>query len=330
MLFNYVRERADPVLFAYIVRRLLATLPVLLLTSMIVFLLMHLLPGDPIIVLVGQAQSEVSAQTLARLRHEYGLDLPVWGQYVAWLAQCLSGNLGRSIQNNQTVWQVIAPRILPTAQIGVTAWLLAVVIAIPVGAFTARIPGSWQDWLATITSLAGAAMPYFLTGGVLIYVVALRWRLLPASGYTPLTERPLASLASTLMPAVTLSLGLAAVLARQSRASFAEVLRLPYIRTARAKGLTERRVVGRHAAYNALLPIVTVLGLQLGTLFSGAVVTETVFAIPGIGRLLVDAILGRDYPVVQGVVLLITIAVIVSNLLVDILYGLLDPRLRGA
>jgi peptide/nickel transport system permease protein len=330
VLFNYVRERADPVLFAYIVRRLLATLPVLLLTSMIVFLLMHLLPGDPIIVLVGQAQSEVSAQTLARLRHEYGLDLPVWGQYVAWLAQCLSGNLGRSIQNNQTVWQVIAPRILPTAQIGVTAWLLAVVIAIPVGAFTSRIPGSWQDWLATITSLAGAAMPYFLTGGVLIYVVALRWRLLPASGYTPLTERPLASLASTLMPAVTLSLGLAAVLARQSRASFAEVLRLPYIRTARAKGLTERRVVGRHAAYNALLPIVTVLGLQLGTLFSGAVVTETVFAIPGIGRLLVDAILGRDYPVVQGVVLLITIAVIVSNLLVDILYGLLDPRLRGA
>jgi peptide/nickel transport system permease protein len=318
------------VLFAYIVRRLLATVPVLLLTSMIVFLLMHLLPGDPIIVLVGQAQSEVSAQTLAKLRHEYGLDLPVWGQYVAWLAQCLSGNLGRSIQNNQTVWQVIAPRILPTAQIGITAWLLAVLVALPVGALTARIPGSWQDWLATITALAGAAMPYFLTGGVLIYVVALHWRLLPASGYTPLTERPLASLGSTLMPAVTLSLGLAAVLARQSRASFAEVLHLPYIRTARAKGLTERRVVARHAAYNALLPIVTVLGLQLGTLFSGAVVTETVFAIPGIGRLLVDAILGRDYPVVQGVVLLITIAVIVSNLLVDILYGLLDPRLRGA
>jgi peptide/nickel transport system permease protein len=316
-------------LLTYVLRRLLATIPVLLLTSMIVFLLMHLLPGDPIILLVGQAQGDVSEQTLAHLRHEYGLDLPIWGQYLAWLGQCLSGNLGRSIQSNQPVWQVIAPRILPTAQIGIIAWLLAVVVAVPIGAITARIPGSWQDWLATVASLAGAAMPYFLTGGVLIYFVALRWGLLPASGYVPLTERPLASLASTLMPALTLSLGFAAVLARQSRASFVEVLHLPYIRTARAKGLTERRVVGRHAAYNALLPIVTVLGLQVGTLFSGAVVTETVFAIPGIGRLLVDSILGRDYPVVQGVVLFITVTVIAANLLVDILYGLLDPRLRG-
>ena len=317
-------------MFAYLLRRLLATIPVLLLTSMIVFLLMHLLPGDPIMLLVGQAQSDVSAELLARLRHEYALDQPIWGQYFAWLGQCLSGNFGRSMQSHQPVWQVLAPRILPTAQIGLTAWLMAVVIAIPVGAITARIPGSWQDWLATVVSLGGAAMPYFLTGGVLIYVIALHWRLLPASGYVRLTDQPLASIASTLMPALTLSLGFAAVLARQSRASFLEVLRLPYIRTARAKGLTERRVVGRHAAANALLPIVTVLGLQIGTLFSGAVVTETVFAIPGVGRLLVDSILGRDYPVVQGVVLFITVTVIAANLLVDLLYGLLDPRLREA
>jgi peptide/nickel transport system permease protein len=265
---------------------------------------------------------------LAKLRHEYGLDLSIWGQYLVWLGRCLAGNFGRSIQSHQPVWDVLAPRILPTAQIGITAWLLAVVVAVPVGAVTARVPGSWQDWLATVVSLAGAAMPYFLTGGMLIYVVALRWRLLPASGYVRLTDRPLASLASTLMPAFTLSLGFAAVLVRQSRASFVEVLRMPYIRTARAKGLTERRVVARHAAYNALQPVVTVLGLQLGTLFSGAVVTETVFAVPGIGRLLVDAILSRDYPVVQGVVLFIILTVIVANLLVDVLYGLLDPRLR--
>jgi peptide/nickel transport system permease protein len=164
----------------------------------------------------------------------------------------------------------------------------------------------------------------------LIYLVALRWHLLPASGYVPLFDHPLASLGSTIMPAFTLALGLAAVIARQSRASFIEVLRLPYIRTARAKGLTERRVIGQHAAANALLPIVTVLGLQIGTLFSGAVVTETVFAIPGIGRLLVDAILGRDYPVVQAVVLFITFTVVAANLLVDLVYGLLDPRLREA
>lgn len=309
-------------------KRLLATVPVLLLTSMIVFLLMHLLPGDPITLLLGQSQADLSAERLVSLRHEYGLDQPIWGQYLAWVGHCLSGNFGRSIQNRQPVWDVLAPRILPTAQIGFTAWLLAVVIAVPIGALTARAPGSWRDWIATFAALAGAAMPYFLVGGALIYFVALRWHLLPASGYVRLTEQPLASVASTLMPAFTLSLGLGAVIVRQSRASFVEVLRLPYIRTARAKGLTERRVIGHHAAYNALLPIVTVLGLQIGTLFSGAVVTETVFAIPGVGRLLVDAILGRDYPVVQAVVLFITFTVVVANLLVDILYGLLDPRLR--
>jgi peptide/nickel transport system permease protein len=315
-------------LLGYVVKRLLATVPVLLLTSMIVFLLMHLLPGDPITLLLGQSQADLSAERLVSLRHEYGLDQPIWGQYLAWVGHCLSGNFGRSIQNRQPVWDVLAPRILPTAQIGFTAWLLAVVIAVPIGALTARAPGSWRDWIATFAALAGAAMPYFLVGGALIYFVALRWHLLPASGYVRLTEQPLASVASTLMPAFTLSLGLGAVIVRQSRASFVEVLRLPYIRTARAKGLTERRVIGHHAAYNALLPIVTVLGLQIGTLFSGAVVTETVFAIPGVGRLLVDAILGRDYPVVQAVVLFITFTVVVANLLVDILYGLLDPRLR--
>jgi peptide/nickel transport system permease protein len=315
-------------LLAYGVKRLLATIPVLLFTSIIVFVLLHLLPGDPLTLLLGETQSDMSAAAVAELRHQYGLDQPIWVQYLTWIGHCLSGDFGRSVQTHQLVWRVLEPRILPTVQIGLTAWLLAVVIAVPVGALTARAPGSWRDWIATLAALAGAAMPYFLVGGALIYLVSLRWHLLPASGYVRLTDRPLASIASTLMPAFTLSLGLGAVIVRQSRASFIEVLRLPYIGTARAKGLTERRVVGRHAAWNALLPIVTVMGLQVGTLFSGAVVTETVFAIPGIGRLLVDAILGRDYPVVQAVVLFITFTVVFANLAVDILYGLLDPRLR--
>ena len=315
-------------MLAHVVKRLLATIPVLLSTSIIVFVLMHLLPGDPLTLLLGETQSDMSTAAVAALRHQFGLDQPIWVQYLAWIGQCLTGDFGRSVQTHQRVWSVLEPRILPTVQIGLTAWLLAVVIAVPVGALTARAPGSWRDWIATIATLAGAAMPYFLVGGALIYLVALRWHLLPASGYVRLTDHPLASIASTLMPAFTLSLGLGAVIVRQSRASFMEVLRLPYIGTARAKGLTERRVIGRHAAWNALLPIVTVMGLQVGALFSGAVVIETVFAIPGIGRLLVDAILGRDYPVVQAVVLFITFTVVFANLAVDILYGLLDPRLR--
>jgi peptide/nickel transport system permease protein len=249
-------------------------------------------------------------------------------QYLAWVAHAAIGQFGRSVQSGQDVWVLIGPRILPTAQIGLTAWLMAVVVAVPLGAVTARMPGSWQDWVGTVLALTGAAMPYFLTGGVLIYFVALRWGWLPPSGYVRPDENLLASIRSTLMPAITLALGLAAVITRQARASFSDVLQVPFIRTARAKGLSETQVMTRHAFQNAMLPVVTILGVQLGTMFSGAVVTETIFAIPGIGRLLVNSILGRDYPVVQAVVLLITLIVVVANLLVDILYGLLDPRIR--
>jgi peptide/nickel transport system permease protein len=207
---------------------------------------------------------------------------------------------------------------------------MAIGVSIPLGAMTARAPGSLQDWLGTIAALVGAAMPYFLIGGVLIYTVALRWGVLPPSGYVRPGVSLWESLRSCLLPALTLMFSLAAVITRQSRASFAEVLGLQFIRTARAKGLPERRVMTDHAFRNAMLPVVTLLGVQLGTMFSGAVVTETIFAIPGIGRLLVDSILGRDYAVVQAVVLFITIVVVVANLLVDIAYGFLDPRIRRA
>ena len=317
-----------PVLFQYIIKRLLSTIPVILLTSIIVFGLMRLLPGDPILLLVEGAQTEVPEETIAALRAMHGLDKPVYVQYVIWLGNMLSGDLGWSFQTNQRVWDIMSVRILPTVQIGLLGWFMALIIAIPLGVVAATSPHSWKDWVGTAGSLIGAAMPYFLIGGLLIYVMALKLRWLPASGFVSPFDDPVASLKTSLMPAITLGLGLAAIIMRQTRSSFLEVFQHGYIRTARAKGLSERSMILAHAFKNAMLPVVTIMGIQLGTLFSGAVITETIFAVPGIGRLLVDSILSRDYPTIQAVVLFITLAVVVANLAVDIAYGFLDPRIR--
>lgn len=314
-------------MLTYVARRLLATIPVLVLTSILVFLLVRLLPGDPVLMIVYQAP-DVGAEAAQAMRRQFGLDQALYRQYLAWIRKVLSGDLGRSIISRQPAWDVLLPRIVPTAQIGLMAWLLAILIGVPVGIVGATAQRTWRDWLGTVGSLVGAAMPYFLTGGLLIYVVAMRWRLLPASGYVSPLADPLQSLRTTALPALTLTLWLASTITRQTRSSFIDVLRHGYIRTARAKGLGERAVVLRHALKNALLPVVTVLGIQLGGLFSGAVITETVFAVPGVGRLMVDSILSRDYPMVQAVVLFITAAVVLSNLLVDLAYGVLDPRIR--
>jgi peptide/nickel transport system permease protein len=313
---------------AYLLRRMIATVPVIVVTSMIVFGLMRLLPGDPVMLMLSTAQTEISERTVEQLRHDAGLDRPIYQQYGLWIDRVLRGDLGRSMQSRQPVWEVLQPRIWPTVQIGLAAWLLALLVAIPLGIVSASREKSWIDWLGTAVALVGAAMPYFLIGGVLIFVVALKWRLLPASGFVPLWSDPVESLRSTILPALTLSFGFAAIVTRQARSSFADVLRHAYITTARAKGLTERHVILGHAFKNAMLPVVTILGVQVGTMFSGAVVTETIFAVPGVGRLLVDAILSRDYSVVQGVVLFITLAVVVSNLAVDVAYTVLDPRSR--
>lgn len=312
----------------YLFKRLLSTIPVIFLTTIIVFSLMRLLPGDPILLLVEGAQTDISEETIAVLRARHGLDKPLAVQYLVWLGNLLGGDLGWSFQSNQAVWDILRPRILPTVQIGLLGWLLAMLIAIPVGIAAAANPRTWKDWTGTVGALIGAAMPYFLIGGLLIYVVALRLKWLPASGFVPLFVDPIASLETSIQPAITLSLGLAAVIMRQTRSSFLEVFQHGYIRTARAKGLSQRSVILAHAFKNAMLPVVTILGIQLGTLFSGAVITETIFAIPGIGRLLVDSILGRDYPTVQAVVLFITLAVVLANLLVDVIYGFLDPRIH--
>tara|TARA_B100000686_G_scaffold148878_1_gene156216 strand:- start:11206 stop:12126 length:921 start_codon:yes stop_codon:yes gene_type:complete len=300
----------------------------MLLTTVIVFGLMRLLPGDPILLLVEGAQTEVSDETIDRLRAMYGLDEPIYVQYVIWLKNMLTGDLGWSFQTNQRVWDIMRVRILPTVQIGILGWVMAILVGIPLGLLAATSPGSWRDWLSTAGSLIGAAMPYFLIGGLLIYIVALRLKWLPASGFVSPFDNPIDSLKASIMPAITLGIGLAAIVMRQTRSSFLEVLQQGYIRTARAKGLSRRRVIVSHAFKNAILPVVTILGIELGALFSGAVITETIFAVPGIGRLLVDSILARDYPTIQAVVLFITLAVVIANLLVDITYSFLDPRIR--
>jgi peptide/nickel transport system permease protein len=314
----------------YLLRRLLLTVPVVFVTSVVVFAAMRILPGDPVLLIAGEAQGGLSPEVLARIRADNDLDQPLPVQYVRWAGKMLTGDFGRSIRSRQPVLDILLPRLQPTAQIGLMAWVLALLIALPVGIGSATSPNSWKDWLGTVGALIGAAMPYFLLGGVLIYLVALRLRWLPASGYVSPLADPIQSLRVTILPAITLGLGLAAITTRQTRSSLVEVLHQPYVTTARAKGLTEHGVILRHALKNALLPVVTLLGIQLGNLFGGAVITETIFAVPGTGRLLVDAIYSRDYAVVQAVVLLISVAVVLANLAVDLVYGLLDPRIRLA
>ena len=218
--------------------------------------------------------------------------------------------------------------MLPTAQIAVQSLLLATIIGVWAGIFSAVGRNTWKDWLATLLTLAGAAVPFFLTASILMIIFALRLRWLPASGYIPLSVDPLGSLRTTLLPSLVLSLALAAVLARQTRSSLMEVLQQQYITTARAKGLREIAVLRAHALKNAFLPVLTILGFQLAYLFGGAVITETIFAIPGMGRLLVDSVGARDYAVMQALVLLVSVTVVVANLLVDLVYGFLDPRIR--
>jgi peptide/nickel transport system permease protein len=312
----------------YIVKRALLTLPILFLTSVIVFGLMRILPGDPVVVIAGDAQADVSPEVLAAIRREHGLDRPIYVQYAKWISKLARGDLGQSIHSRQPVWEIIRPRFMPTIQIGLMAWFLALAIAIPVAVISATSPNSWKDSTSTLGALVGAAIPYFLLAGALIYIVSLRLRWLPASGYVSPFDDPVESLRHTILPSITLGVGLAAVTTRQARSSLVEVLNLAYITTARAKGLRERVVVFRHAFKNAMLPVLTILGIQLGNLLGGAVITETIFAVPGLGRLLVDAIFRRDYPIIQAVVLITSLSVILANLLVDVLYGVLDPRIR--
>jgi peptide/nickel transport system permease protein len=277
--------------------------------------------------MLGESQD---AATAAALRQELGFDQPIYVQYANWLVHALQGDLGRSVRTHQSVVQDVGQRIRPSLELAVYAMFIAAIISIPLGTIAATHRNQAIDSFGTAFALFGICMPNFVLALLLIFVfgVSLHW--LPISSYTDPFDNPVNGVKSLTLPAITLGLALAAVIARTLRSSLIESLGEEYIKTARAKGLSGAGVVSRHAMKNAMIPVVTVLGLQFGTLIGGAVITEYVFALPGVGRLVVDAIFARDYPLVQGVVLLICVGFIVSNLAVDILYGWLDPRIRSS
>jgi peptide/nickel transport system permease protein len=314
---------------AYIARRVFAAIPVLFLSSLLIFALGRLLPGDPLTFIVGP-DATLTTDQVAAIRHDYGLDEPITTQYMIWLGKIFAGDFGTSFLFKLPVLQLIGSRILPTAQIAIQSLLIATVLGLWVGVLSATARDTWKDWLTTALTLTGAAIPFFLTASILMIVFALNLRWLPASGYVPPYVDLVGSFRTTILPSLVLSLALAAVLARQTRSSLMEVLGQHYVTTARSKGLRESVVIRRHALKNAFLPILTIIGFQLAYLFGGAVITETIFAIPGMGRLFVGSVGSRDYAVMQAIVLLAATTVIVVNLVVDLLYGFLDPRIRLA
>jgi peptide/nickel transport system permease protein len=308
-----------------ILRRLVATIPVLLLVTAGVFALIHLTPGDPIDAMMAES---VDDSVKRQLRSDLGLDRPLYLQYATWMGRLLQGDLGRSIRNREPVIENVGRRIKPSLQLAGFAMAISLLVATPIGILSAARRNSTLDRFGTSFALFGICMPNFLIALLLIFLFGVTLRWLPISGYVDPMEELWDGLRSLALPAITLGLALAAVITRTLRSSMLEALSEDYIRTARAKGLGDGAVIRRHALKNALIPVVTVLGLQLGTLIGGAVITEYVFALPGVGRLVVDAVFARDYPLVQGVVLLIAVGFILSNLMVDLLYGWIDPRIR--
>ncbi len=315
---------------AYLVRRFVQMPMVLLLVTAALFFIIRLLPGDPVYALAGDTGQGLDHAAMHTLRHKLGLDQPVPVQYVKWVGGLLHGDLGRSALSHQTVGPQIVHRIPTTMQLGLVALLVGVLIGIPAGVIAAVKRGTWVDAAATGVAMFGIAVPSFWLAMMFIwlFVVTLRW--LPASGFVSIATSPSAALRYLTLPAAALGLTLSGSIMRYTRSSVLEVLNQDYIRTARAKGLVERRVIIRHALRNSLLPIVTIIGLQLGALLAGSVIIESMFAIPGLGRLAIDAIGGRDYPMLQGVVLLFTLIVLAVNLFTDMLYAVVDPRIKYA
>jgi peptide/nickel transport system permease protein len=309
----------------YLLRRVLSTIPVLGLVAVFVFLLLQMTPGDPAIVIAGDY---ATTQQIEAIRQQLGLDRPVLEQMVAWFGRLAQGDLGTSIFSRLPVTALIAQRIEPTLLLTIYTIILSVAFAIPLGVVAAYRAGSWLDRAVMGFAVAGFSTPVFVVGFLLSYVFALELGWFPTQGFVPLKDGVLACLASLTLPAITLALLYAALLARVTRASMLEVLAEDYVRTAHAKGLAPQPVLVGHALKNAAVPIVTVIGVGIAALLGGVVVTETVFNIPGLGRLTADAIMRRDYPVVQGLILLFASVYVVINLLVDLSYTLFDPRIR--
>lgn len=309
----------------YLLQRLLAAIPVLLIVAVVTFSLVHLTPGDPASLMAGD---QALPEDIERIKEKLGLNRPLYEQLAIYFWDILRGDFGESVFTKFPVTTLIAQRLEPTISIAIFSQLVAIIIAIPAGILAAWKANTWIDRVVMILAVAGLAIPSFWLGANLIWLFAVRLDWFPALGYVSISEGVLPWLRSITLPSIAIGFISAALIARMTRASMLEVLREDYVRTARAKGLGEYKILIAHAFKNASIPVVTIIGIGLAGLVSGLVVTEAVFAIPGVGRLIVDAVLRRDYPVIQGVVLMVTFAYVLINLAVDIIYGYLDPRIR--
>jgi peptide/nickel transport system permease protein len=309
----------------YLAVRVLSVIPTLFGLSLVVFGVTYLIPGDPALIMAG---TDTSPDAVARIRQTWGLNEPLYVRYAIWLVHVLQGNLGESYFSRQTVLQLVAGALPITAELAALAVAVAVIIAIPAGTLAAVRAGSLFDLGAAAVAFVGLSIPGFWLGIMLIYLFAVQWQILPAGGFASLGDGVLANLKSMVLPAIALGTFTSTQLMRYLRAGLLDVLHADHIRTARAKGLSGTSVLSRHALRNALIPFTTVLGVQLGYLLAGTVIIESVFALPGMGRLVLTAILNRDYQVATGIILLIGTAFVLINLLVDLLYPVLDPRIR--
>jgi len=309
----------------YALRRLIHMIPVLFIVSIAVFSIIHLIPGDPAVIIAG---SNATDEQLAALRHQYGLDRPLWVQYFTWLGNVATGNLGNSLINGFPVNKLILQRIPATVELALAAAIIGALIALPLGIIAALRPGSIIDFITTLFSALSFAVPGFWLAILFILLFSLQLKLLPPSGRPDFSEQPAEHLKSLIMPAMVLGIAMAAKLTRYLRSSLLEALDQDYTRTARAKGLGEQLVVLRHVLRNSFIPVITVFGLQIGDLLSGAIIIESIFSWPGVGRLTIQAIGWRDYSILQASVMFIVLAFLFVNLLTDLAYGFIDPRIR--
>ena len=312
-------------MYGYFFQRLLGTIPVMLVVAVFIFLMLRLTPSDPAAVIAGD---NATTEQVAQIRSQLGLDRPMIEQFVIWSGKVLRGDLGESFFFKKTVASLIGERIEPTLSLALFTMVLAVLIAVPLGVLAAHRQGSWIDRIVMGFSVLGFSMPSFVVAYLLIYLFAVWLNWLPVQGYQRIAEGLGGWVRGLVLPSLTLSVIFVALIARMTRTSMLEVLSEDYIRTARAKGQSERKVLFRHALRNAAVPIVTVIGLAVALLIGGVIVTESVFTIPGLGRLTVDAVLARDYPTIQAVILLFSFVYVMINLTVDMMYSLLDPRIR--
>ncbi|KAA0683866.1 ABC transporter permease [Neorhizobium sp. P12A] len=308
-----------------LISRVLSTVPVLFGLCVLSYTLLAMIPGDPVTAMLGM---DASPDAIAALRAKFALDQPLPIRFLSWFGHLLTGDLGRSIQSGRPVLDMVMTALVPTIQLGLAALLISLLIAIPAGVISASRRNTAADYGVSLLSLAGLSLPSFWLAILLVLFLSIRLQLFPSTGYVAFSDNPASALRHITLPAITLGVALAASTMRMTRAAMLEVLNADYIRTARAKGLPRWRVVWKHALRNALIPVTTLVGLQLGQLMGGVVVTETVFAWPGIGKLTVDAIFSRDYPVVQGAILASAVLFVFINLATDLLYAVLDPRLR--